>query len=212
MSCEICLGARVIRLTRHRPLSVAEISTSELASELPDFYATFPCPECAGVIAEERVEIGYTQSEIRDEGPELMAAVRQAHATSLGRMAKTKGMMTTREQRRLSGRFELVNVVSRMGFVSPRRVASIEERALEAATKIVTDAVNAGLKEMWTWGSYYDGNHAIRKDVAERLVREGVKKVLDRHRERINEQRSDGDARAEGGAPAASGGARRSAG
>lgn len=189
--CEICRGRGIVQLPRHKRMAVAELP-AEFTLELMDqMIATFACPQCAGSVDEDRVAVFYSHTDVPadiKDNPEHWHALVTKHAHSLVDLINKRQFIETKEMDTLRapdypGRNK-IGLRSRIGVVSTARVASIEQRALAAAEKIVEEAVTAAIKEMWNWGSHYT-NHTISKDAAERMVREGAKRVIDEHRERV---------------------------
>lgn len=189
MKCNICRDAQIIHLPIHRPLRVAEGDTVEIEP----LSRSFTCPACAPYAETDRVTVFHAQTEVaRDvlDRPGVWSSVAETHARILaGAIARATFMDLKKidEKERAAG--PVVVLRSRIGVVSPQAVASIEQRAIEAADKIVKDVADRAIASINLWGSYY-GQQGVYKQEAARFINEAVRDVLAQHTERV---KADGE-------------------
>lgn len=203
--CDICQGREVVRLPVQRPLRAVDVNEPPKVEES---WRAFPCPQCAGMVHDDYVATLHCRDEVPaepyDVEPGLKEHVLRKHGHGIVDNLIRGGFMNTREVfRRPSPRHgEEVGIQSTVGVVSKARVASIEQRAVRAAEEIVNEAIEGGLKQMHNWGSYYQ-RESIGKAEADRLIREGVRRAMDIHKERVGLNGRDGaDEKAAGGGAA----------
>jgi len=187
--CDICRGTQIISLPRYS--KVMSTAQDEITEPVNARSREFPCPNCSPVADEARVTVFYAETDVPAavlaQRPEIRESVRDTHARMLSASMSRAGFVDlkhieTRERRDYRGGAAVMR--SRVGVVAPAVVASIEQRAVEAAGPIVIEVVRHAVMSIGIWGSHYNAT-SIRKEDAERFIREAAKHVLDKHRERI---------------------------
>jgi len=170
--CEICRGARVIRLPVHRPLSTTFEATA-VAEEVETSVRVFPCPECAPTTSPDRVQIveHHFQADTRYEDKEgyRRALVGNACASIAGLMEKSGLIRMQRGPD--SDRFgaPVRQYRATVGIVTPQVVANLDEARERAEESFAQKVIELAQKEIDLWRSHYGDIQILKRD-AKRLV------------------------------------------
>lgn len=165
-TCEICDGARTIRLPVRRRL-VDDILTPRdaarplTATEIAQSYRTFPCPACADAVHEDRIKVLTTGAEMwleleyeNDERYREYCRQQLAHQL-VGELLRDR--MITFETGRLDKRTIKRQFVATLGVVAPQAVENIQTRILAGAQRIANKVVELAGQRILQWGSAYSG-------------------------------------------------------
>lgn len=178
--CEICRGARIVRLPVYRRAEAAPFDETVPAIEQP--WREYPCPECGDSVGMERVAVldAHTMVDDRPYGPEFDQSLRHAAARRLvdhlldgGYITFERGATDLRRQR--------YPVVATIGVVTKGAVASLEQRIAKRQGEVAAAAADEAIYQINNWGSasrFID--HRIGKDHAARFIREAVKEVSEK--------------------------------
>jgi hypothetical protein len=174
--CEICGGARVVRLARF--YQAVQMGDEPVLSAPPP-YNTYPCPECAPQVAIDRVAVLDAHSIVGPHRPwsEIGKTFSEKYAAHALIERVLRGGFISFEQGPPDslGRSQ---VVATLGVVSKNAVASLEARIAERQGEVAVAAGAQSIKDIDNWGSAY-GDGMIRKDRAADLIREAVKRVIE---------------------------------
>jgi hypothetical protein len=179
MGCDICGGARVIRLPIRRWTSVATFNPSEVA-RLEEVARTYPCPECSDTVSIDRV--AFLESQTLVDGFILMdrGFNEHIHRTAAYNLAETllrNGFIQVVEQKR-DDRQMTVTFQATLGVISPKIVATMEERIATRQVDVARRAAELAIEAINNWGSSYGGRD-IPKDIAAKDIRNAVTKAID---------------------------------
>lgn len=181
--CEVCRGARYVRLPLYREAS-ASIGPVEMGLvAMESMYREYPCPECCGWVKEDRVAVldahsvvdeRYDRLEVRD------AAKRNAAHLLVDHLLRS-GLISFETVKRESPRGHGLEIVAMatLGVVAPGVVASIEERATERGKQLTEAVAVQAIKEISNWGSYYR-TEGISKSRAADFIREALRLVSEK--------------------------------
>lgn len=170
-TCEICGGSERIRLPRRMPVSVVLTTVPAIVD---DATKTYPCPECAPSIPEERLAIvrWHTMIDTRIKDPQFTEHMRRSAAAALGARLLRDGLIAFREGPENS--MELRSpMVATVGVASPTKVATFEQRVATKQDEFAREVVRTAVASINGWGSCY-GDNFIDKETASRLTREAL--------------------------------------
>ncbi len=172
-TCDVCRGARVIRLPFYRSVVAFEVT----APKLEESHREYACPECSGIAKEDRIAVLDTHSEVSthiDDPGFQEHARRQAahmlveHLLKGGFIDFTQGRSDPQKMTR--------SLVATLGVVAKGPVASIEQRATERGMALANAVADEAINQIDNWGSYY-GRPVIGKSEATDFIREAMKRV-----------------------------------
>lgn len=166
--CEVCVGRGSVRIRLHSKPSVFDpmenISPQELTAR------DYPCPECSASISEERVYILQSiPMTLTDEvDPKWKEAIRRECAHGLADQFLKRGLITFSEKREKANDYTTNTVIiATLGAVSPRHVASMEERISERQDEFAKKVVTIACAGISNWNSLFSNNSGtIYKDQA----------------------------------------------
>jgi len=179
--CEICRGEQTIRLPIHRESRVfSDLTDSQ--SPVPA-VRSYPCPECAETVTQNRVSIVRYHS-IMDAGdgsdPRFADYVRREAANAFGDFILESGFI---QFERGPNDIQQMTFPTKatIGVVSPKHVATLEERIVERQMQIAGEVVTAAVVGITNWNSRFNGPEgSIPKDQAATEVREAMQCVTNR--------------------------------
>lgn len=181
--CDICEGARVIKLPVRRELVVSDISAS-LSLEMDEAYRTYPCPQCA-----EQVGIGVMQAcavdhdtskKLLDGSPGFRGHVHSGIARDIGARLLKDGLIRfegrdTDYQPRYGGGGKVVR--GTVIVAPPIKIDTLAEKVAENQLAIATRAALIMLEEVQVWGSEI-GVGSLTKPHISRIIRDALQKVI----------------------------------
>lgn len=174
--CEICRGSRTIRLPIYRPLAVSDDVRSAR-----DMVREYPCPECCGMVPENRISVVAKHSMLGMEYArhlQIRTAIHAQMAAKIGRFLLENNLIRFDEGKEdvSSGTVLFKGTV---GVVSPKHVASIEERASESQEQFAREVLSDAMTRIDNWGSAYGQDWIYKTQVGDSL-REALLAAIDR--------------------------------
>lgn len=162
--CVICQGGGYVRLPVYRKTSYTlspEVLMGALTVE--ENARTYQCPECRSAqAAQERVHIVYAEEIVRDahryrENSGVDEHVARQLATATARKFLQDGLIEIRKEKRGDD----IVYRSRIGAVSPRMVATLEQRAIDRMKEFLIGVRETAAAAISVWGSAYTGNEGV---------------------------------------------------
>lgn len=175
--CDICQGRGTIRLPIYRRLSVMAFAADAM-SDVEESSRSYPCPECSDAVpfAQVGVVSSIMAVETRIDDPKYLEHVKRSAAMGLmaeiikaGYVKVESGPDDTREFRR---EYRVT-----LGIVSPKQVATLEERVAERQIDVAQEVAAEAEHQINNWGSYYGHADILKRD-ATRMVRDAIKAIL----------------------------------
>lgn len=177
--CEICRGARVIRLPLYKEMTAVPMDNSSTSSNA-DFVKTFPCPECGETVPFERVAIIRHTSEVitHRHDKDFVEYSKQSAASQLLAFLVDKDAIDFEwgpvDTLRLTQPLRATLAV-----VSKTHVASMEDRIFARQGAIASKLVEAAIRGITNWNSQYVGPSGhIQKSVAISEIMEALRLTL----------------------------------
>jgi hypothetical protein len=173
--CDICQGHGTIRLPLYRRVMAF---TAEPDVTMQESSRSYPCPECSDKVpfAQVGVVTSTVTIETRISDPKYLEHVKHSAAMGLmdeiiraGYVQIEVGPDDTREFRR---EYRVT-----LGVVSPKQVATLEERVAGRQTEVAHAVVKEAEHQINNWGSFYGHADILKRD-ATRMVREAIQAVL----------------------------------
>jgi hypothetical protein len=173
MTCEICGGSERIRLPRR--MAVTAYDPHTMPATIEDASKTYPCPECAPSIPQDRLAIvrWHSMIDARIEDPEYIAHARKHAAIELGVRLLRGGLIAFRDGPE-DATYMTRPMVATVGVASPTQVATFEQRVAAKQDEFAREVVRVAVASINGWGSHY-GDKFIDKDIASRLTREALR-------------------------------------
>jgi len=175
--CEICGGSGVIRLPVMQRLPPIPCGDDKMPLSLP--IREYSCPECGVNIPQEKVLIfqaeDFVSTNIKDPG--YINSIKNHLAMKVGDALYRQGLMTFKA---LPEDYMQMSYPLRgkVGIISPRAVATFEERVRERQMDIVAVVVNDATDSIRNWNKIYQGEDgSIPKNIAVRLLYEVLHKA-----------------------------------
>lgn len=180
MTCDICDGSRVVR---HRVRQKISASFTDAAiSPIAMTAREYPCPACAKEVAPERIDVCASTVEYTDayKGDEYERHLHEEAAHRLVGYLLSAGLFTFTKRPAKTEWFGATSeIIATLGVVSPRYVASLDERISARQDEVASDVVDVACAGIGVWDSHYTGNDGyIRKSQAMSEVRDALKAVL----------------------------------
>lgn len=172
--CEICRGARFIRLPIYR-----SVGTAPDPNEMVAAAREYPCPECSVSVPESRIQAVSHQNMVTLEvaqDPRFVASVENNLAHRLLQTIIADSLIRY-ERSPDDTKTMAFTVRATIGVVSPKRVASMEERVAERQAEVAREVVDVAIAWIANWNSHYDGQF-ISKSQATASIKEALTKVL----------------------------------
>lgn len=179
--CDICRGDRYIRLPVYRPVSAIRVAAVPEIAE--SSIRTFPCPQCAPTVPEDRIATLQHGSEYPaqyEEHEDFLPHVKRSTAHAL-----VEGMLR-------SGfiKFETIKgdpkdpfaksrIRATLAAAHPTHLISMDARISERQKEIASEAASIAAAEIQNWGSYY-GRQTIEKDLAIQAIKDSIKSAIER--------------------------------
>lgn len=174
--CVICCGTSIIRLPVRRRFAVAAPETISM-DEVSRIY---PCPECAATIPQERLAIVHHHSlaDSRIDDPAYIMAARESAAHGLVEGLLEGGFIQF-ERGHEDARERVFQTRATVGVVSPKHVATLEERIDERQADLANKLAIEAKAQIRIWGAYYTGDEGkIAKGQAADAVDRALKAIL----------------------------------
>lgn len=175
--CEICRGAGMVRFPIYRRATITSRYVDSPSIE--ESSRSYPCPECAPTIPEERLAVvqyhSWGDSQLINEPGYAEASKRRA-IHELAELIFSQGFV--RFERGPDDGLELgYPMRATIGVVAPKRIATLEQRISEHQEELARDVAENAAADIANWGVYF-GALNISKDMAIGFVRSALKRVL----------------------------------
>ncbi|MFA5025678.1 MAG: hypothetical protein WC503_04185 [Candidatus Shapirobacteria bacterium] len=177
--CEICGGYGKIRLLVREKLNTS--ATINFASTLMSKIREYPCPECGDQIPQENIKIiqaeDYVSGDIREAG--YVIHCKREIAYKMGQFLFDDDQITFTKDTKIpeySWRNDYI-LRGKLGIVSPRFVAKLEERVKECQELMAKEVVEEARTSIRNWDPKNESKF-IRKDDSIRLLYEALDKIM----------------------------------
>ncbi len=174
--CDICGGIGKIRLPIQERLT-ATISND--CKSMP--IREYSCPECGDKIPYENILVvqgeQWVDAEIKD--PEFLIHCKQSITHKMGSFLHNKGMITFVKNRDLTSDYsyrEGYFLRGQLGVVSPRIVATLEQRIQEKQRELAAIFIQGVAKKIRNWRECFN-DPLIEKDMAIRFLYQVLEKI-----------------------------------
>lgn len=176
--CDICRGSGLIRLPIYRRMSVVHVEPTATFS-VDEMSRQYPCPECSDAVPEERIAFVETHSIMDAMDVRVPEDYALRHAARGIAAEILKGGFITLRKGPLNDRELTYSTVATVGVVSPKHVATIEQRVSSRQAEVAREVADVAERAILHWGSYYSGPEGgIAKSQAVRELREALASVL----------------------------------
>lgn len=181
--CQVCRGARKIRVPLYKPVSVS-MDTSP--ANLEETSRDYPCPECAPLVTVDKVRVleCHFQADTRYEGEQGYREYVVSHGvTVLAHEIKKAGLVRMQQTPANSREMKRGYRLS-VGVVSPNVVADLDvkrEAAEDAFAKLV---VEIAAYQIDNWGSHYGHSEILKRD-AKQMVADAFRAAKDQRPKQI---------------------------
>lgn len=177
--CEICGGSGIIRLPVRGKLFA---SVDNVPKTLP--IREYSCPECGYKIPQDRIMVVEAQEIILDEEavkfPDYLAHVKGSITHRMAEHLFKENQISFRDvpiskdeyPRYLKSRC----IRGTLGVISPRMVATFEERVRERQALVANAVVAEAVEQIRNWGASYRWSE-IEKHIAIRFLFEALHKI-----------------------------------
>lgn len=175
--CCICGGSRLIRLPARAPVSVRYNADDDLTLPV-NSVREYACPECSPKIDDTKVRIFAVEGKVDSQtasDDRYRATVTRQCASALVDEILNAGLISATWGAEDTMRRE-VKTTCTVGVVSPRTVATMEQRIAERQAEVAAKVADEAVRLIGQWGSYY-GAERIDKAQAVDSVREAFKSV-----------------------------------
>lgn len=176
--CDICGGAGKIRLPVRQRLSVTA-SKNDTPTSMP--IREYACPECGPQIPQENIMIcqaeEWVDGDIKED--EYIDHCKQSIAHRIAQGLYTNSMISFAKNTKAKQEYSWRNdycLRGKLGVISPRLVATFEERVKEHQSMIAREVIDEAIKQIRNWGSEYKMPD-ISKDMVVRFMLESLNKV-----------------------------------
>lgn len=175
--CDICRGARTIKLPVYRSTTVAFTEAMGCPHRIDASSREFPCPECGESAPLERIsaltEVSEFASDIKD--PTYMQHVQRSMARALSEQLIEAGLIAFKVGP--ADKYTLrTSIKATIGAVSPRVVASLEQRIAERQMDVARKVALRAGAIINSWGAAY-GDEGLPKTVATRALSEAMEAI-----------------------------------
>jgi hypothetical protein len=178
-------GCRTVRFAVYRRVvSFGMMANGAIEPLVEQQFREYPCPECSEMVAMERIAIVQKVMTAAADigGDEFVSHVMRSAERQVLRSLAGKGFV--RVERGPEDRQQITfPVTATVGVVSPKVVATIQERAAVHQERLAREVMAEADARIDNWDSYY-GRSGILKQDASRLIQEALRTVLERRRER----------------------------
>lgn len=181
--CQVCRGARKIRVPLYRPVTVSFAATAEKIEESSREY---PCPECAPLAAVDKVRVleCHFQADTRYEGEQGYREhiVRNGMHMLVGEIEKAglvRMQQTPADSRELKRGYRLS-----VGVVSPNVVSDLDAQRQAAEDTFARLVVEIAAYQIDNWGSHYGHSDILKRD-AKQMVSEAFRMAKDQRPKQI---------------------------
>ncbi len=179
-TCEVCRGAKTIRLPLYRLKRLSELVHYDPMSAEPS-SRQYPCPECSETVPQERLAIMECCVTIDSHyaiNPEIMRYAKEDASGSLVSALLDGDFIQFRRgpddpARRTS------SIVATVGVVSKTHVATLEQRIATDREGLTREIIEDASRQIYNWNSHYVGPSGnIPKSQAIMELREAVARIL----------------------------------
>jgi uncharacterized protein YlaI len=176
--CEICGGSGKIRLPVRQRLNATTSDSIPAMSPI----RTYPCPECGEKISQEKIKIIQTEERVdgRINDPDFLEHCRGSIAHQMVSFLHKERMITftrhSADDRDYSYR-EGYLLRGKLGVLSPRVVATFEERVRERQKMVAGQVIDQAIKDIRNWGAFYSSG-SINKSTAINILLECLHKEV----------------------------------
>lgn len=180
--CDICRGARTIRLPIHRPVEVSYKAAEISATDVVSMYREFPCPNCTPTVddnhilqmnAELQAQVEY------DLDPKYEDYIQRHACAMLAEQLHRSGLVTFRKSE--PDQFGVRQVRASFGVVTTAVVQSLEQRIAERQMDVAGDVAEKAIAAINNWGSFYR-HESLQKDDASRFIMEALRDVREQRK------------------------------
>ena len=184
MTCEICRGARYVRLPRYKQASIRYEASIPTYDPVEGSYLEIGCPECGKGEETDTVHVSTVGAECAfdsryDDPVEIRAHVRANVADKIAHELFRAGFISFTEEKGRDRYFETIIVRGTLGVVAPDVVKTIEQRATDKMKDLLGEVASSAAAAINVWGSHY-GRQEISKEMAVRFMREAFTKHLEK--------------------------------
>lgn len=175
-NCEICRGAKIVRLAIYRSVPMTICDGIEEAEAPP--WREFPCPECGMSVKQERVAVleAHAMVDSRIDDPSFADHTHRSAAHQLVEHL-LKGGFITFERGPVDQRWMRYPVVASLGAVSPGQVATLEQRVAERQDQVAIAVAREAKRQIDNWGSHYGHADILKRD-ARAQIDSALQRVL----------------------------------
>lgn len=184
MTCEICRGARYVRLPRYRQASIRYEATVPTSEPIQRSYLEIGCPECGKGEETDIVHVSTVGAECSfdsryEDADQIRNHVRENVADKIAHELLRAGFISFAEEKGKDRYFETITARGTLGVVAPEVVKTIERRATDKMTDFLGDVASTAAAAINVWGAHY-GQQDISKEMAIRFMREAFAKHLEK--------------------------------
>lgn len=197
-TCEICCGARTIRLPVYGSVSDRVPTHKEALDAVPlqNTIRTFPCPNCADSVHEDRINVLTAVAWVRldrafEDDIQYLESLRHDLADQLARQLLREELIGFSTSPAPVERefYRAKEMVATIGVVAPTAVANIQARILAGAIDIVFSVVAEARRKIMVWGSAY-GHTNVGKEQACDSVNEAAREIIDQKTKQLQDLNS----------------------
>jgi len=176
--CEICRGARIVRLPIYRTLEAARID--QVGSISPS-YREYPCPECAKQAPIDKVAVieHFAVVDSRyPETPELLEHMRRSAVNELAHSIARSGAIRF-EREKPDARELRWRLRASVGVVAYKVMATLEERERIASEAYAATVIAEACAQIDNWGSHFGHSEILKRD-AKQMANDALRIVRGR--------------------------------
>lgn len=177
--CPVCRGRQKIDLPLYQEVAVSDRSSMAMSEtiSLDEMRKTFPCPECAPTVPENRVAILRHGCEVDARiGKEIIPHARERAAAALADAMLASGFIKFEDRGHLDQGRLTTPMRATIGVVAPSHVADMQTRIEENQEAFARVVISEAEKHIQNWGSHY-GQKSISKSMAIDEMRKALQTV-----------------------------------
>ena len=184
MTCEICRGARYVRLPRYRQASIRYEASIVSPEPFEKSYLEIGCPECGKGEETDIVHVSTVGAECSfdsryEDADKILVHVRENVAEKIAHELLRAGFISFTQEKGRDRYFETIIARGTLGVVAPDVAKTIEQRATDKMKDFLGDVASSAAAAINVWGSHY-GRQEISKEMAVRFMREAFTKHLEK--------------------------------
>lgn len=184
--CDICGGRGTVRFPVRQKMNIGvdlgEGKTSPLSESLP--IREYPCPECGYKIPQDKILIVQAEElidaeYIKRDGQKFVNYIKEALVRRLATEIFEQNQINFTLLPPTDDLYcrKLAPMRAKLGIISPRIVATFEQRVNERQQMIAQEVIKEAVQRINNFGSHYEWKE-IRKESAIREIYEALQKVL----------------------------------